>query len=91
MTRPPDPQDDDRPRTGLGVVFWASILFCFACVLAGAAVAWLGPTWFPPRPAPAASSPSPPGLASPPRPAKSPASRPAESSNPDAKADRGPP
>lgn len=40
------------PSKGLGALFWSMIIFGFVCILAGAAVAWLGPTLFPARPPP---------------------------------------
>jgi hypothetical protein len=54
--------DDDRDyslrRNGFGAPFWASILFCGLCAIAGLAYARFAPTLFAPRSvhAPAASA-----------------------------------
>jgi hypothetical protein len=42
------PEDDDPPpslRQGFPLTFWLSLGFCALCIAAGAAVAWLGPSW----------------------------------------------
>ena len=40
---PPDPDDDFEPRPLMGPTFWIMLALGLACVLAGAAVAWLLP------------------------------------------------
>ena len=47
MDLPRDPADYARPRRGLGLAFWAVIVFGLLCVLAGVAIDRFGPTWFP--------------------------------------------
>ncbi|MCG9915340.1 MAG: hypothetical protein MH112_03135 [Phenylobacterium sp.] len=44
---PDDPSDQDPTRPLLGPRFWLLISFTVVCILAGLAVAWLGPVWFP--------------------------------------------
>jgi hypothetical protein len=48
-----EPEDDDAdvrpPGSLLGLRFWLLISFAVICIVAGLAVAWLGPVWFPPR------------------------------------------
>lgn len=45
-----DPYDDDRaPRPPMGPPFWIALGFGLVCVLAGLALAKLGPGLFPPR------------------------------------------
>lgn len=46
---PKDPAEY-RPRPVMGVGFWAMIAFGFLCVLAGAGVAYLGPSLLPQKP-----------------------------------------
>ena len=72
---PTDTVDYSLKRRGFGLAFWASILFCGLCVLAGLAVFRFGPVWFPlkapPPGSPAQSSAIPlHSLASPPRAAR---------------------
>lgn len=48
----PLPESDEAPdpappRPLLGPRFWLLISFTVVCILAGLAVAWLGPVWFP--------------------------------------------
>lgn len=48
----PQPSSDEAlepasPRPLLGLRFWLLISFTVVCILAGLAVAWLGPVWFP--------------------------------------------
>ena len=54
LTAPTDPADY-RPRPLLGVTFWAMIAFGVVCVLAGVALASLGPKLLAARPAPPAT------------------------------------
>lgn len=49
ITAPRDPAEY-RPKPLIGVGFWAMIALCVLCVLAGAAVATLGPKLLPARP-----------------------------------------
>ena len=52
IAQPRDPGDYGLRRRGFGAAFWACIILCFLCALAGAGVARFGPALFPPRPAP---------------------------------------
>lgn len=56
-TAPKDPAAY-RPKPLLGVTFWAMVAFAVLCVLAGVAIANLGPRWLAGRSAPSAVSPS---------------------------------
>jgi hypothetical protein len=42
----PGGPDDEPPRPLLGLGFWLFLILCLACVLAGVAVATLGPRLF---------------------------------------------
>ena len=52
IAQPRDPGDYGLRRRGFGAAFWACIILCFLCALAGAGVARFGPALFPPRPSP---------------------------------------
>ncbi|THD61826.1 MAG: hypothetical protein E8A12_09815, partial [Phenylobacterium sp.] len=74
FTAPKDPAAY-RPRPLLGATFWAMIALMLLCVLAGVAIAELGPRWFGPKPAarpteaPAAVEPAPAAASAPVTPA----------------------
>ena len=56
ITAPKDPAAY-RPKPLLGVTFWAMVAFAVLCVLAGVAIANLGPRWLAGRSAPSAATP----------------------------------
>jgi hypothetical protein len=56
VTAPKDPAAY-RPKPLLGVTFWAMVAFAVLCVLAGVAIANLGPRWLAGRSAPSAATP----------------------------------
>lgn len=44
----PGDDPDDKPPTlqgGFPLTFWLALAFCGLSIAAGAAVAWLGPSW----------------------------------------------
>ena len=82
ITPPKDPADY-RPKPLLSFTFWAMVAFAVLCVLAGVAIASLGPRLFAPKPAarseavPAPAEPVPATVAAPPAaPAAAPAAGP---------------
>jgi len=70
ITAPKDPAAY-RPKPLLGVTFWAMVAFAVLCVLAGVAIATLGPGWLAGRSAPSAATP--PAAAEPAAPSPAPA------------------
>jgi hypothetical protein len=50
---PRDPHDYSVRRRGLGLAFWAAMVFGLICILAGVAIDRYGPKLFPPHAAPA--------------------------------------
>jgi hypothetical protein len=56
MSAPKDPSDY-RPRALLGPSFWAMIALAVVCILAGIAIATLGPKLLPRRPTPRSATP----------------------------------
>ena len=52
ITLPRDPHDYSLRRRGLGLAFWAAMVFGLLCILAGIAIDRYGPKLFPAHPAP---------------------------------------
>lgn len=65
MTVPPEPNTDDAPRSMFSPAFWAMMVLCLLCVVAGAAFVLFAPMLAPSKP-PATATPLAPAL----RPAK---------------------
>jgi len=53
ITLPRDPHDYSLRRRSFGLAFWAAMVFCLLCVLAGVAIDHYGPKLFPPHAPPA--------------------------------------